>query len=774
MLCGAAVLVSGGVFPSLHQLLVNKPASCSTPFVRMPRKRKEADQNGGSERVLESFHIHLSPETKKAVGVVVLIALAILSVMSFAALAGSFGMLWTRVLSVLFGQVAYAVPLVLLAAAVLIGWPGALYSDTMNVGKRLLVGGTLVLIALMSGFHVIIARVDGVQGFAAAAGGKGAGLMGAAVAVPLTSIFGFWAGLVIVLVLLVVGLLIASNVPFILRKRPAAPLTVAGAPVAPASAPIKINGPEDAGFAASTVSEVKVPARPAERKPPVATHAASVPVEPGLLPDAVVIEERKDWKLPPFDLLDDHKAEVDSGNIESNVAMIQQTLADFNIEVEMGEVNVGPTVTQYTLRPATGVKLAQIAGLKSDLALALAAQSIRMELPIPGKPLVGIEVPNRTSRIVSLREVLQTTDFINHKSRLAFALGRDVAGKAQVADLAKMPHLLIAGATGKGKSVALNSLIVSLLYRNTPQDVKLIMVDPKRVEMTVYNGIPHLLTPPITESEKAVNALKWAVSEMDRRYKLLAESKHRNIIEYNSAAPLPLSYIVIVVDELADLMAVAQADIEAAIVRLAQMARAVGIHLVLATQSPRTDIITGLIKANITSRIAFAVGSQIESRIILDMSGAESLLGNGDMLFISSEFNKPHRIQGAFVGDKETHRVVDFFKSQAGAVIYNDEVTERPKQSLNIPGFENGGDGDSDDLLEEAKAEVLRAGKASASFLQRRLKVGYARAARLLDLLEEQGVIGPGEGAKPREVYGATPRDEGYGEASELSENNEI
>lgn len=735
----------------------------------MPRKRKETESEGSAAALLETLHIHLSPETKKAVGVVILFALAVLSLMSFAGLAGSFGVLWVRLLTLFFGQVSYAIPLILAVIAVLVGWPGALYSDTNNIGKRLLVGMLLVLVALISGFHMLAARVQGVEGFAAATAGQGAGLAGAALAVPLSSIFGFWAGLVIVIVLLVVGLLISSNVPFIFRTRNGA---AAPGPAAPPAAPqIKINGPEEAGFSASTVSEVKVPARPIERKQPPVQDRSAASAEPIALPDAVVIEERKDWKLPPFDLLDDHKADVDSGNIESNVAMIQQTLADFNIEVEMGEVNVGPTVTQYTLRPATGVKLAQIAGLKSDLALALAAQSIRMELPIPGKPLVGIEVPNRTSRIVSLREVLQTTDFINHKSRLAFALGRDVAGKAQVADLAKMPHLLIAGATGKGKSVALNSLIVSLLYRNTPQDVKLIMVDPKRVEMSVYNGIPHLLTPPITESEKAVNALKWAVSEMDRRYKLLAESKHRNIIEYNSVAPLPLSYIVIVVDELADLMAVAQADIEAAIVRLAQMARAVGIHLVLATQSPRTDIITGLIKANITSRVAFAVGSQIESRIILDMSGAESLLGNGDMLFISSEFNKPHRIQGAFVGDKETHRVVDFFKSQAGAVIYNDEVTERPKHSLNIPGFEGGGDGDGDDLLEEAKAEVMRAGKASASFLQRRLKVGYARAARLLDLLEEQGVIGPGEGAKPREVYGAAPRDEGYGEASEGQPN---
>jgi S-DNA-T family DNA segregation ATPase FtsK/SpoIIIE len=328
-----------------------------------------------------------------------------------------------------------------------------------------------------------------------------------------------------------------------------------------------------------------------------------------------------------------------------------------------------------------------------------------------------------------------------------------------VADLAKMPHMLIAGATGTGKSVSINALFISLLYRNTPQDVKFIVIDPKRVELNLYNGIPHLLTPVIIENEKAVNSLKWAVAEMDRRYKLLSEAGKRNIIEYNEASALNMPYIVILVDELADLMAVAQADVEASIVRLAQMARAVGIHLVLATQRPSVDIITGLIKANITSRIAFAVASQIDSRTILDSSGAEKLLGNGDMLYTSAEFNKPKRIQGAFIGEKEVKKVVDFFKVQTGAVIYNEEILEKPKRALGIPGME-GDDGDDDPLLSEATDEVKRAGKASASLLQRRLRVGYARAARLLDIMEAKGIIGPGDGAKPREVYGVIPADE--------------
>jgi S-DNA-T family DNA segregation ATPase FtsK/SpoIIIE len=729
----------------------------------MARKKKD---NPKSKRASEPFHIHLSPDTKRATTVIVLLALAVLSIMSFLGMAGGFGLLWGRVIRVLFGHVGYILPIVLFGAAVALGWPRALHSVEGQWGKRAVVGFVMCLVALVGAWHMIGTRLADTTGFSLATNGGGAGLLGAVIAVPIAGLFGFWAGLFVMLVLLCVGTIITLNIPLFVRTKEKDNLKQA-AMSTPGQSQIKINDAQSAGFTSTGVEPALAvkppPVKPAG--PTVVNPAGKPPREEVALPDAVILEERKDWKLPPFDLLEDHKTDVDSGNIEANVAIIQKTLADFGIEVEMGEVNVGPTVTQYTFRPATGVKLSQIAGLKSDLALALAAQAIRMELPIPGKSLVGIEVPNRTSRIVGLREVLQTTDFINHASKLAFALGRDVAGKAQVTDLAKMPHLLIAGATGKGKSVALNALIISMLYRNTPQDVKFIMVDPKRVEMTVYNGIPHLLTPPITEPEKAVNALKWAVSEMDRRYKLLAESKKRNIGEYNSSSGLPLSYIVVVVDELADLMAVAQADIEAAIVRLAQMARAVGIHLVLATQSPRTDIITGLIKANITSRVAFAVGSQIESRIILDMSGAESLLGNGDMLFISSEFNKPKRIQGAFVNDKETHKVVDFFKQQTGAVIYNDEIVERPKHALGIPGFESG-DTDSDDLLDAAREEVTRAGKASASFLQRRLKIGYARAARLLDLLEEQGVIGPGEGAKAREVYGATPRDEGYGEAS--------
>lgn len=715
----------------------------------MAKKKKEEVKKKSRHSFLSLFHVHLSDDTKRALAVVGLLVLVALSVMSLLHAAGIVGEYWSEFLFVLFGFFGYLAPVGFLILALLLGWPKASTLGDIGWGKRTIVGVVLSSIALVGLWHGVVVRMVEQSSLDLALSGRGAGLLGWGIATPFYALLGFWAATLVLAALLVSGLLILFNVPLFIKKASSVENASNAKPTS-APAQVKINSPEAADFVQAPLDMAAAQKPLVKTTPVVNTNKPSGEVK---LPDAVVLEERKDWKLPPFDLLDDHKTTVDSGNIEANIAIIHKTLADFGIEVEMGEVNVGPTVTQYTLRPNTGVKLSQIAGLKSDLALALAAHAIRMELPIPGKALVGIEVPNKSSRIVSLREVLQTSDFINHPSRLAFALGRDVAGKAQITDIAKMPHLLIAGSTGTGKSVALNSLIISLLYRNTPQDVKLIMVDPKRVEMTLYNGIPHLLTPPIVEPDKAVNALKWAVSEMDRRYKLLAEAQKRNIAEYNSVAPLALSYIVIVVDELADLMAVAQADIEAAIVRLAQMARAVGIHLVLATQRPSVDIITGLIKANITSRVAFAVASQIDSRTILDASGAEQLLGNGDMLFVSAESNKPRRIQGAYIGEKEVRKVTDFFKQQAGAVIYSDDVTQKPKTSFSIPGFEGGSDGE-DDLLEAAQQEVLRAGKASASFLQRRLKVGYARAARLLDLLEERGIVGPGEGAKPREVYG--------------------
>jgi S-DNA-T family DNA segregation ATPase FtsK/SpoIIIE len=440
--------------------------------------------------------------------------------------------------------------------------------------------------------------------------------------------------------------------------------------------------------------------------------------------------------------------------VKANAATIQQTLESFGINVTMAEVNVGPTVTQYTFTPPAGVKLNKITGLDTNLALSLAAHPIRIEAPIPGKSAVGVEIPNKSIAMVRLRGVLETADWKKEEAPLTFALGRDVSGLPMFTDLAKMPHMLIAGATGSGKSGMINSLLTSLLYRSSPNDLKLILVDPKRVELGLYNDIPHLLTPVIVEPEKCISALKWAVAEMERRYKLLAEVGNRNIVEYNKAHPdEAMPYIVIIIDEMADLMVLAAADVESLIVRLAQMARAIGIHLVLATQRPSVDVITGIIKANIPARLAFSVASQVDSRTILDQMGAEKLLGKGDMLFMSPEFMKPRRIQGAWVEEKEVKAVTDYLKSVREPQ-YNEEVLA---QKVSIGGKSVGGGGGDmgepdDDMFDEAAEAVFRAGKASASMLQRRLRIGYARAARLLDLLEERGIIGPADGARPRDV----------------------
>jgi S-DNA-T family DNA segregation ATPase FtsK/SpoIIIE len=457
----------------------------------------------------------------------------------------------------------------------------------------------------------------------------------------------------------------------------------------------------------------------------------------------------------PIELLTKRDQKPTSGDLQHNQAVIQRTLETFGIPVEMGEVAVGPTVTQFTLKPSEGVKLTRITSLHNDLALALAAHPIRIEAPIPGKSLVGVEVPNQSVATVGLRETLETKEWREKKAMVPFALGRDVSGKAWIADLGRMPHLLVAGSTGSGKSVCLNVLITSLLYTYGPDDLKMILVDPKRVELQVYNGAPHLITPVITDTEKTVNALKWTLREMDHRFDVLSKFGARDITSYNARSEEKLPYIVFIIDELADLMITAMAEVEGPVVRLAQMARAVGIHLVLATQRPSVDVITGLIKANIPARIAFAVASSTDSRTILDQTGAEKLLGRGDMLFQTSDMSTAKRIQGAFISDDEIARVIEFLKSKYEPAEYDPSVVERQRQGGGTSFNGSSSHEDSDELIPEAKEEILRAGKASASLLQRRLKVGYARAARLLDLLEQEGFIGPGDGAKPREILKA-------------------
>ena len=434
----------------------------------------------------------------------------------------------------------------------------------------------------------------------------------------------------------------------------------------------------------------------------------------------------------------------------------------------MDEITIGPSVTRYALKPAEGVKLSRILALQNDLALALAAHPIRIEAPIPGKALVGIEIPNRVKSTVGLATMLADTEFTGSSKPLLIALGKGLSGKAVFGNLAKMPHGLIAGTTGSGKSVTIHSVITSLLYRNGPDDLRFIFVDPKRVELTLYNGIPHLLSPVITEAKKCILALKWAAKEMDRRYDILEKNSVRDIASYHSnvlgkktkdGEELDrMPYIVIIIDELADIMQAYPRELESAIVRLAQMPRAVGIHLILSTQRPSVNVITGLIKANVPTRVALQVSSQIDSRTILDMGGAEKLLGAGDMLYLSGEMSQPSRLQSAFIGEEEVKRVVKFIKDNSGEMLPGGEIAFSGTVSTERnPLFEStidGDDGEEDDeLYEDAREVVIAAGKASTSYLQRKLNVGYARAARLIDILEERGVVGPGSGAKPREVY---------------------
>lgn len=466
---------------------------------------------------------------------------------------------------------------------------------------------------------------------------------------------------------------------------------------------------------------------------------------------------------PPLSLLEEDKGKPNVGDIKANSNIIKRTLQNFGIEVEMDEITIGPTVTRYALKPAEGVKLTKILSLQNDLALALAAFPIRIEAPIPGKSLVGIEIPNRSKSTVGLATLLSDEKFIKSIKPLTVALGKNIAGSATFSSLAKMPHAMIAGTTGSGKSVTIHAIVTSLLYKNSPEQMRLILIDPKRVELTLYNKIPHLLTPVITEPKKAILALKWAAKEMDRRYDILEKESVRDISSYHSsigktkdsAEPREnMPYIVIIIDELADIMSTYPRELESAIVRLAQMSRAVGIHLILSTQRPSVNVITGLIKANIPARIALQVSSQIDSRTILDTGGAEKLLGAGDMLFLSGEMAQPERLQSAFISEGEVKKVVKFLSDQ-----FKDELPSdlnltgsvSPDKTIFDSSFDSDGE-DDDDMYEEARQTVIEAGKASTSYLQRKLKLGYARAARLMDILEERGVVGPGDGAKPREV----------------------
>lgn len=475
-----------------------------------------------------------------------------------------------------------------------------------------------------------------------------------------------------------------------------------------------------------------------------------------------VTVEDENYEFPPITLLSEGNKKGIKGSkkvLADTASKLQKTLYSFGVSAKVENVSVGPAITRYELKPAEGVRVSKIANLADDIALNLAAKTIRIEAPIPGKQAVGIEVPNEESEIVHIREILETDAFTNSKSKLAFALGKDVSGEAVVADIAKMPHVMIAGATGSGKSVCINTLISSIIYKAKPSEVKLVMVDPKIVELSVYNGIPHLLIPVVTDPKKAAGALAWAVQEMENRYTMFASKGVRDLKGYNEAVEQKgelgkLPHIVIIIDELADLMMVAKGDVEDAICRLAQKARAAGMHLVIATQRPSVDVITGLIKANIPSRIAFAVSSQVDSRTILDQVGAEKLLGKGDMLFFPTGAPKPTRIQGSFISDKEVEKIVNFVKAN-GEASYNEDIIESiEKANSTDKEIEEGSldDDETDPLLAEAIEVVIETGQASTSFIQRKFKVGYARAGRIIDQMEERGVISGYQGSKPREV----------------------
>ncbi len=544
----------------------------------------------------------------------------------------------------------------------------------------------------------------------------------------------------------------------------------------------KKHSEEDSHDEEKTEEEDAAPEKEKEEKPRQQKPIPPQEVKPIGRDEIAAIAIRRmphvTYTPPPIDLLSSDKGKAGYGDVKITSNIIKKTLENFGVDVEMDEVTIGPSVTRYALKPAEGTKLSRIVELQRELSYALAADPIRVEAPIPGKSLVGIEIPNTQKTMVGLASLLSDSEYAGNPNPLYVPLGKGIAGKGEYANIAKMPHVLVAGATGAGKSVTMHAIITSLLYRNSPQELRFIMVDPKRVELTLYNGIPHLLTPVITDAKKAILTLKWATKEMERRYETLESTSSRDIQSYHKNTLIPalkklegkseeekakaevpesMPYIVIIVDELADLMSLYPRELEGAIVRLAQMSRAVGIHLVIATQRPSVNVITGLIKANVPSRVALKVASQIDSRTILDQAGAEKLLGAGDMLYATADMPKPKRVQSAFVSENEVKSVVKWIKEHSDAPLDEINLTNGEKPGAgnvygSIPEDALTEDDEEDELFGEAKATVVSSGKASTSFLQRKLGIGYSRAAKLMDILEEKGVIGPADGAKPREV----------------------
>jgi len=701
----------------------------------------EKKNNGEKKEKPKKNWLDLETGTKNGILAVVFFTLAIITVLSYLNLAGIFGQYFLKLSKLGFGKGIFLIPL-----ALILGGVSVLKSLHKDIYKTTLIGMVVFILSFLGILAVF---------FTGNLPAESGGYLGFVFSYPFIKFLGVYASIIIFIAFLLVSILIILDISLsqLFRifsgkkdkdedgladeqteyeeKGVIGQIAEIGRRILPKPS-FKVQKIEDEELAGAEANKEAKEIEEKIKKNQVPTPA--------------------DWKRPPFDLLEPDRGQPSSGDVKLMASVIQKTLATFGIDVEMGEPSVGPTVTQYTLKPAQGVKLAKITALSNDLALALAAHPIRIEAPIPGKSLVGIEVPNKVITKVRLKNLMEEKDFLYNSTFLTLSLGRNVAGLPVFCGLEKMPHMLIAGATGAGKTICLNTVIISLLYKHSPETMKLILVDPKRVEFPVYRDIPHLLTPVIVEAEKTVNALQWAVGEMERRFDILSSVGSRDIISYNKKVQYEkLPYIVIVIDELADLMSQYGREVEASIVRLAQMARAVGIHLIVCTQRPSVDVITGLIKANITGRIALQVSSQIDSRTILDMGGAEKLLGNGDMLYLAGDAGKPIRVQGAYISEKEIKGVADYLRG-VGNPDYKTDVTEHKKEGGSLWNGGHSSDDVDDDLYEEAKEVVAAAGKASASLLQRRLRIGYARAARLLDILEDKGVIGPGDGAKPRQV----------------------
>jgi S-DNA-T family DNA segregation ATPase FtsK/SpoIIIE len=683
----------------------------------------------------------LHPETKNSIWAISFICVAAVLVLAWFSIAGPAGALIYSGLNALLGWGYLILPATLLfaAAVFLLSRQKRILATTL-IGSTLLILSVLGLIELLSPTH-----------------GGWLGLVFGSLRVP----FGVIAATTIDIFILIISVLVTANIPIKVEW----PWSDEDKEEAEDATPLLVTGSDGEKTTAEKAIEGK---SGKEKKGVTPEDLAVVHAKDGA--ELGKIKKAKapvftNYVPPPLSLLNSDMSKPTTGDLLAHANIIKRTLDSFGIPVEMGEINVGPAVTRYTLKPAEGVKLSRITALSQDLALSLAAHPIRIEAPIPGKSLVGIEVPNKTAALVRLGSLMNYPEF-QASGPLGFVLGRDVSGEPIFANIEKMPHLLVAGATGSGKSILIHSLITSLLYKNSPQTLRLVLIDPKRVELSMYDGIPHLITPVITENKKALGVLKWAIQEMERRYEILQHAGSRDIKSYNAKSKLEdqLPFILIGIDEMADLMSSFGREVEGAIVRLAQMSRATGIHLLLATQRPSVEVITGLIKANIPARVALQVASQIDSRTILDGAGAEKLLGHGDLLFLSAELSKPKRIQGSYITEEELKRVVSFIKENNKPAMTHEssesEDDDIDKMGPIMPvGFDHfinaSGESDGeedDDLFNEAIAVVAEAKKASASLLQRRLKVGYARAARLLDLMEAADLIGPGDGAKARDV----------------------